>query len=78
MKKFDVLLAAAALLSSASASAGVYEGYSQNFSGLSGTINDATTFKTTRQGTINWTVAGETDKYGLVSGNVNTTSATFF
>ena len=78
MKKFDVLLAAAALLSSASASAGVYEGYSQNFSGLSGTINDATTFKTTRQGTINWTVAGETDKYGLVSGNGNTTSATFF
>lgn len=78
MKKFDVLLAAAALLTSASASAGVYEGYSQNFSGLSGTINDATTFKTTRQGTINWTVAGETDKYGLVSGNGNTTSATFF
>lgn len=78
MKKFDVLLAAAALLSSASASAGVYEGYSQNFTALSGTINDATTFKTTRQGTINWTVAGETDKYGLVSGNGNTTSATFF
>lgn len=78
MKKFDVLLAAAALLTSASASAGVYEGYSQNFTALSGTINDATTFKTTRQGTINWTVAGETDKYGLVSGNGNTTSATFF
>lgn len=78
MKKFDVLLAAAALLSSASATAGVYEGYSQNFTALSGKINDETTFKTTRQGTIDWSVAGETDKYGQVTGSANTTSATFF